>query len=263
MQFRYLARLAAWPSGTTSVVVGSSAYATAGPLTEARLGRQPWLAVNLGQTSADPEVPSLVDTEILATLGVCVQGDVMGEQALVGGPRSGGIGSSQGRGILEIEAPLLAAVGAMTGADGLPIVCSFASSPHPSPYDEQAGPSYILKEYAFKIRCTTTDEYPAPHEFTATGGAGSATLAWTLPAARFDRRQIVLVYAAGATPPTSASGGTPITLATDLATSKTAVLAAGTYSFALFCGYNPTGAASNENYSAQDVGSYRASVVVT
>ena len=132
LQLRYLARLATWPGGTQGLVVGADAFATAGPIPETRVsGRVPLAAFNLGNATPDEERPDLIDQEVLATVIVGVQGDPIGETALVGGSRTGGVGSSNGRGLTEVAVPFLAALGSLTGADGTPIVVSYAGSPEP------------------------------------------------------------------------------------------------------------------------------------
>jgi hypothetical protein len=207
-------------------------------------------------------VPGLIDQEFLGTVLVGVMGDVMGEASLVGGNRTGGSGSSKGAGVSEVTTALVARLGSMTGADGMPIVASHVGSPEPVVLDEQAGPSYLQQRIVLRMRCTSADEFPPPQELVATGGAGSVSLAWALPASRYDLLRMKVRYATGATPPSSAAAGSAVTIA-DLATTASVALAAGTYSFAIFAAYSPATGTGEDVYSSQATGTTRASVTVT
>lgn len=95
--------------------------------------------------------------------------------------------------------------------------------------------------------------YHPPRLFKATGGGGQVSLTWALPPDRFDRLKVVLRRASGATAPTSATDGTGVTLSGDLATSVTdSGLSAGTYSYAIFGGYDETNSTPTtvDNYSS-------------
>lgn len=264
-QLKYLASLARWPGGSASLVVASSSYATAGPIPETRVANAvPLVAFSLGTPTPDDDRPDLIDQEILMTLVVGVQGDPTGESALVGGSRSGGVGASAGRGLAEVAVPLLAALGSLTGADGTPIVVAYSGSPEPVVFDEEAGPAYLQQRFALKVRCTTTDEYPAPSELVVGSPlVGQIPLSWTLSPARFDRYKIRACYASGSTPPATYAAGTAITLASATSTSVTVALAPGTYSVAIFTAYAPFGGASDEFYSDQETGTTRAGIVVS
>jgi hypothetical protein len=89
-------------------------------------------------------------------------------------------------------------------------------------------------------------------------GGGQVRLTWALPPNRYDLRQVVLRRKAGATAPVDQNDGTGIALPSLLPTTFTDTPGAGTWTYALFAGYNETAgydgtmgaATSNERYSA-------------
>lgn len=67
----------------------------------------------------------------------------------------------------------------------------------------------------------------------------TVTLSWTNPSGRFDLHRIIMRRAAGSTAPATVTDGTGVTLGSDLATSVADTgLAAGTYSYSAFAGYD-------------------------
>ena len=84
---------------------------------------------------------------------------------------------------------------------------------------------------------------------TASGG-GAVALTWAIPPDRWDRVNVVLRRAAGATAPSSATAGTSVTLASVLATSVTDTPGAGQFSYALFSGYDRDGDGDVDTHSA-------------
>lgn len=259
---------AVWPEGAGEVVIGNRVYlSTASPEVEERTPVH-WVAIAPGGWTSDPDDPSLGMQDFVVSVITGVAGDPFGEASLIGGARTGdtsnyGKGSTKGRGSLEVESALWSALSLLGPKDGVSAVAALASADAVAAVEDEHGSGSVGRRYVVSCRCTMVDDYPSPQEFVATGGVGQIVCTWALPPSRFDRRQIVLRYASGATPPTSATAGSPATLSGDLATSVTLTLAAGTWSLALFCGYNPNGRSANEHFSPQDLGSYRASVTVT
>lgn len=244
---------------------GGAVIVTDGPTADALKDlRTPFALITIGNSRPDEEHPDLLDTEFEVVVVQQVEGDPLGERILVGGPRpsAGGQGSSRGRGILEIEERVLATCSRLTGADGSPMALAFMGSPPSQRID--TGYMVGARKYGFRAACTRQAEYPAPTNLVATAaGGGAVTLTWTLPAARWDRRLVILRRAAGSTAPASATAGTGVTLsgATAVTVSDTG-LTPGTYSYAVFEAYTETGAAANERFSSQVTGTTR-TVVAT
>ena len=259
------ARVAAapWDTSPSGLIIGSSAYISAGVENDAQLpGRLPFAFLNVGTQTGDLDDAGLVKQEFNLVLVTGVEGHDLGEFNLIGGPsgKTPRSAYSQGRGILEIENGVLAEVKTLTGADGCPILVEHISAAAPQ---WLRGRSVVWRQYVLSAWCTRADEYPAPRQLVATGGSGEIVLAWDLPPSRFDLDSVILRYASGATPPASATAGTGITLASSLATSVTlSGLGAGTYSVAAFAKYIDTNA-NDPKYSDQETGSYRASVSVS
>lgn len=273
-QLAYLLGLATWvdspseyvfgrrPSGVGS---GGAVIVTDGPTADAlKELRTPFALVGIGNSRPDDEHPDLLLTDFSVIVVQQVEGDPLGERALVGGPRplAGGQGSSRGRGILEIEERVLAVACRLTGADGAPMALAGMGSPPSQRID--TGHMVSSRRYDFRAWCTRAAEYPAPTNLVATAaGGGTVNLSWTLPAARWDRRLVILRRAAGSTAPASATAGTGVTLsgATAASVSDTG-LTPGTYSYAVFEAYTETGTAANERFSIQVTGTTR-TVVAT
>jgi hypothetical protein len=268
-QIKWLATRARWAYGTQALVLGESVYATAGIVDDAVKTRFPLCLLNLGAGRPDPDDPDLIEQDFVLALVTLVHGDPMGEQALGGGPRTQGIGDSRGRGLAEVEAPVLDALSRLTGADGCPIIVSESSEAAAAVLNDGAvGTSGVARVYTLTALCTRQEEWQPPSLLVATqvppAGTLSVSLSWAIPPLRYDLRQMVLRRAVGATPPASATDGTPVTLSTVLATSVVdTVPGLGTYSYALFAGYNDAGddGATDDHYSSQVVGTYATAVV--
>jgi hypothetical protein len=273
-QMRYRCWSKVWPGSGGERVVATPIISP-GMTVEELLGAVragPMVAFNAGDDQADEASGALGVAVIPVTIAVQMSNDRTGSGALVGshGARlhsDGAYGqtSSQGRGLLEVEEVVLDAIRQGAGDIGL----SMQARPVGAPMAGSVGGLGIaVREYRIEVRCMSARHYHPPQRLVATGNV----LSWALPPDRFDRYKIVLRYASGATAPTGPTAGSPITLASDLATSVdvTGTLAAGTYSFALFAAYDETrdvvlGQTLSEaqRHSSQEVGSYRNSVAVT
>jgi len=261
-QLRKELRELRWPTGTADLVFGDTAEIVSSLDLPEVPERTPYALLSLGSQVPDRSDPDLLEQEGVLTLAVARAGDPYGTAAVLGGPQTQGVGRSEGKALLDVERVTLAHVGRLTGADGLPIMVSEASGTDVEAYSEDV--QHARRRYLLSVVCSRADEYRPPRNFVATGGVGQVALSWLLPTQDYGLNEIVVRYAAGATAPASYSAGTPVTLSSALATSVTVSgLAAGTYSFAIFAGYSETGAASNEFYSSQVLGTTRLSVTVT
>jgi len=259
LQVRKSIQDATWDTAPNEKIVGSSVYITAGVEDDAHLpSRLPFALLNLGDFTPDEDDPSLITQSMVMILVTSVGGHDMNEHSIVGGPGRHP-GSSDGRGILELEAAILPDVEAMTGADGTPIQVSLGSGPGPQWLREN---SVVWKTYDLSAICTREDEFPPPSRFVATGGSGEVVMTWDLPASRYDLDSIILRYNATATAPTSETAGTSVPIVGSFPTGHTISLAADDYSFALFAKYidaNPPDA----QFSSQVTGTKRESVTVS
>lgn len=262
-QLRYLLRARKWSGGSTPYVFSPrSVRVTIGPQEDALREMPPPLClIRPDVAESDPkydEQPDLVRATVILRLVASVMGDEVGENALLGANRVDGIYGSKNRGLFEIEEEMFGAVNLLNEIGGIKIAGREKGAVL-AEVDPQLG--YVcFRDYSFELWCTKNRFYHGPTRMVATGGVGSVALTWTLPPDRFDRNTMYLRRAAGATPPATVTDGTGVTLSGALATSVSDVIAAGTYSYSLFCGYDDFEDDTVRSYSAPVS---KASVVVT
>lgn len=230
-QLAYLAKARVWPDGTGEKVLGDCVITAATDEDTFGILRAPYLLINVGESPADRTLPDFYLQAFSLALGVIVEGDRFGQSAIIGGARSGGQGASAGRGLLEVEEEILAAVAELTGANGVNAACAYKSGIAAGIIQ---GRGYVAQR-AYRIECSATAAryYHPPQNLAKSGN----TVSWTLPPDRWDRYQIILRKASGSTPPASATAGTGVTLGSNLATSVTDATT-GTWTYAIFCAYD-------------------------
>ena len=123
-QLQYLIRARKWTGSASSVFHTDSVKITPAPRESVvETAIMPACLIRpLGATS-DPEAaeePDLLDQEIAFTLAISHTGDSWGEYPLMGGQRTGQT-DSDGRGLLEVEEELLAAIELLNTDDGVVI----------------------------------------------------------------------------------------------------------------------------------------------
>jgi hypothetical protein len=187
---------------------------------------------------SDPEhneEPDYLQQNFEMTIIAKVHGGRTSENPIIGAYRESTT-TSAGRGILELEEELFNAVEKLNTVDGVVIQhTATGASLTELIADEMA---IVYRDYQFTAWLTADRYYHPGREFSATGGSGSASLTWSLPPDRYDRYRMRLVRKSGAVAPTSVTDGTELTLSTNLATSHTDTVAAGTYSYSLFASYD-------------------------
>lgn len=116
---------AIWPAGE---VVFSGVHATTGVAADAfvRLSL-PAALIALGASTPDEEEPGLQRQEFLVTVCQASAGDGLGEGVLLGANRTGGAGSSRGKGLAEIEERLKTTLQKLGPAGGVRLVFASAS----------------------------------------------------------------------------------------------------------------------------------------
>jgi hypothetical protein len=223
----------------------------------------PFVVLVPGDDRPDVEQPELRVATIQVNVVVTHEGGYYREPVIVGDHRSGGYGSSKGRGLLELCREIevsLQYVGPASGFDQQGEFYGFASA------QKIEGVIGATRKYGtFSAHVTTHDYYPPPSRIAAVNaGGGATTVSWSLPYQRFDLYKIVLRRASGSTPPPTVSDGTGVTLATDLATSVLDTPGAGTWSYSVFAGYDESGESTKafaDGYSELELGSYLTKVV--
>lgn len=252
---------AVWPSGTQGRLFPPDSVAICTPEQIPLAVRElstPFALIIPGTSTADDEEPFLERSTFDV---IVVQHEEGGGEldfaALVGGIRGGGVGESEGRGVLEIIARVKAELGQLTGADGAPAIARYSGAP-------AAAKASGTEQYAcaqrisVDIRSTAAPSYEPPHRLSLSdAGAHAIAASWVLPPARYDRRRVVVVWKAGATAPTSITDGTEVSVAAT-ATSVTFAPtgAAGTFSVAVFETYDETGGGTDEVTAPQKADAY-------
>lgn len=274
-QIQFALRTRRWQGdGAAELVFHYASVRVTGGLTTEQFARMtpPTAYIVPGALRADTDLHGLSDGSF--AVRVTAQNvDPVGESVLIGGNRTGGQGSSGGRGLLEIEAEVLATIEHLNRVIGFKMTGGFDGAPEVA-YDGEL--AYIASRVGtFTTECTRAPYYHPPQRLVATaGGSGTVVLAWANPPERFDfhdtltpaweaaRGSLILRRASGSTPPASATAGDGVTLAGAFSTGVTDSPGAGTWSYALFAAYDETGSGTAERYSDQETGTTR-TVVAT
>lgn len=274
-QLQFLLRRRAWPDGAGQAVFSPHSVIVTNAIRAAVLGsaevNAPIVMLAPASGRADPEFHDLREQTIRVVL-LSWDEDDTGEKVLLGAHRTGGAGSSVGRGILEVEEQVLAAVEEFNNTLGLRLDGGFVGA---LDVDYRDDLRHASRAYDFTGMLSRAAYFHAPMRLVATpvGSGGQVSLSWANPPNRFDfhdaltgpvmaaRGGIRLRRASGSTAPTSATAGTAVTLASDFATSVTDTPGPGTWSYAVFAAYDETGAGSDERYSDQETGTTRLGVV--
>jgi len=165
--------------------------------------------------SSDPahdEEPDLIMQNINVRLTVTVPGDPIGEYSLIGGGRQGQ-SDSRGRGLLEVEEEILAAIAELNTIDGI-VIYNRAKSEAQAELDDNDRYT-ALRAYSFEALTTASRFYHPVITFVAAdaAAAGDADLTWIPSPARFDSRGVRILRVAGAVPTLDpADGGAVVVL---------------------------------------------------
>lgn len=232
-QVRKIIREVRWPGGSADLVVGLNVFITEGATSEQDVPSvSPFVFITAGPTEAHPKEPGVLTIDVVVTICASVAGDPLGQAAIVGGVRLD-TGKSAGRGVLEVESPILTRLQQLTGADGTPVVLSLVSG---TPTTQLGNRTVAQRTWTVRVLCTVEPEYDPPRNLvTAAGAAGHAVLTWKNPPDRFDFRRVLLVRKAGATPPASVTDGT-VVYTGELETFDDAC-GAGQFSWTIFAAY--------------------------
>lgn len=263
-QIEYLLKSLTWPDSPSESVFGTRVAVTAQrsghvgglagatvPPAEAFLSERtgPFAIVRAADSVPQGRGPEIARFSVEAF--VRGLGTTQMRNSVVGGSRgASGAGSSTGRGALELEEVVRSRFNWVTASDyGIQARVVAASTVRAF----EAQPEWSVIPLELEVHNVVADRYyDPPYRLLATGGSGQVVLAWSLPPDRFDRLSVILRRAAGATAPTTVAGGTGVTLASALATTKTDTVAAGTYSYSLFAAYDETNSTPTtaDRYSA-------------
>lgn len=258
-EIRTTLQAAAWASGAKEKVLGTSVYIRADLGDDQAPDSVPFALLEVGTSTPDADDASgLEEQDFVMVLAQAAEGDPQGQKTVIGGGRSVDEGSSQGRGLLELQTPLLAAAGKMTGADGAALTVRASGAATTARID---GNAVTTRAYTLSCWCHVAETYEAPQNLTAGDNAdGTSALAWTAPSARHDFVEVMVRVAAGATAPASETAGTLVY--SGKGTSFTHASGTGQKSYSIFAGYSNVEGTESQSYSSQVTGSTR-TVTVT
>lgn len=247
-QIRYKLDALTWGEGANEPVLGGGAIITAGLPSEYidHMG-SPFVVLNVGGGQVHDEEAELIPDQQFSLSIVMHSQDSHGVLTLIGGNRPSGPGSSENRGLLEIEEVVINEVEQVMGIGGTTIRMVSAYDAAADQLDN--GVYFGARTYTLSCACTRFRYYHPPRNLSISG----TTLSWALPPDRYDRYNIVVRESASSTPPASVTDGTPVALGSLLATSVDVGAGSGR-SWAVFAGYDETGSSSAERYSLQEPG---------
>jgi hypothetical protein len=243
-QIRQVLAEATWPESPNDLVFGDRlSFVLAGIPDEDELpGAFPFVLVNIGGGTGDPDDPNLFE-QVFDVLTVAdVSGGRMGEQALVGGAKSS-LGSSANRGVLELNDRVRDALQNLRGVDGAALQLNSTSAG--SPVRLGRGRHLAIGESSFAGWVTAAPSYTNPTRLTKVGS--DWTWLGSQCSARFDFIQYRLGYVDGATPATSPDGLDVVVYTGTAALATVAPVAGKSYS--IFADYGIRGGSAIEGSS--------------
>jgi hypothetical protein len=209
----------------------------------------PAVILQPGQSQADDNDPSLYELDLTAYLFVFHAGDDFGEAALMGAHRSS-IGTAQGRGLLEVQTEVLAAISRMGAKDNVYVrnVASGVSRP------ESTEQGYLLaRSLNFKALVGVEPIYSKPNSFTAVQVGDDVVLTWTAPDAdetNGDLTNYEIRKISGSVHGAYETDGDAIALGAPLDVTVTdSAPGAGTYTYSVFAEYADEGGSIVQHYS--------------
>lgn len=225
-----------WPSGAAELVFGAAVYASHEQAREALAkSSRPFAIVTIGRSERDEECPTLFRGTLYVDIYVWNPQGWVGESGVLGANRTGGVGSSKGRGLAEIEEVLLA-IGRSSEDDRVrPGRLFRAAEPVAEIPDTHGG---VTRRYELEVWATAADTYPdAVFLHGVDLGGGQVRLNFERPGSRSDYSALILRRASGSTPPASATDGTGVTITSESSGTHVDAPGAGTWAYALFGRY--------------------------
>lgn len=205
LQIQSLLEAAVWPTGNAELVFGAQGQSVAvfaGEPTPSDIPPGfPWCLVGVDDGAHDTDHPEFIEQGFTLITGVEVAGDPLGEFSMVGSSVSD-LGSSAGRGVLEVTERVRTAVQDLTGIDGAKILLSASTTGSPAPLGP--GRHLALGALSLTALCTSALHYAAPQEIAEAADAWS----WegSQCSSRWDFNQYRLVRKTGSAPQTPSDG---------------------------------------------------------
>lgn len=251
-QIRHLLAAATWPQSPGDLVFGDRlAFVLAGLPEEDELpGAFPFVLVNIGTGTADPDEPDLMEQTFDVLTVADVPGGRMGEQALIGGAKSQN-GTSANRGILELNDRVRDVLKDLRGADGAAL--QLRATAAGAPVRLGRGRHLAVGESTFTGWVTAAPSYTPPSRLNKSG----SNWTWTGGpcSSRFDFIRYRLGYVAGSTPAQTpdAAGFTVVYTGT---TAAVTVAPVSSKAYSVFADYGTRGTVIEGSSDGREVGAF-------
>jgi len=254
LRFLLLARL--WEGSGSAVFQGNSVVISVAPDEMAIASLiSPIAIIRPMGAQSDPmhdEEPDLILQSVAVRLSTTVPGDALGQFALIGGGRQGQT-ESRGRGLLEVEEELFAAIAELNTINGVVIYSRAKSETDAELDDNDRYTAY--RSYMFEIGATESRFYHPVLGFTASDGtSGDADLAWTPAPTRYDSTGVRILRVSGATPTTNPADGSATVVLSGAAFPSPAGAhqdspGVGQFSYTIWVTYDEWGSGTTERFS--------------
>jgi len=227
-----------WPAGTQSLVFGSNGRVKiyAGSPTEDQIPNAfPFCLVGINSGTPDPEQHGFLSQQFTVTAAALVAGDPMGEFAVSGGGTAD-VGSSAGKGVMELAERIRNSLKDVIGVDGVKIRMNLSSTETPV---NLSGRHLVTNDTIVTMRCTSDLYYAPPQQLKLTGST------WTWQGAdhcrgRHDFVSYALAYVTSGTDP-AADWADHTQVETSVATETINHTAVPGRRYAIFAEYNRHG----------------------
>ena len=239
-QIKYILKAMVWPVSPAKPVFGF-VLATAAPKElPSQLGSMlPFAIIQVEDGDPDGSSPALSTDRWTIGVTQSNHGDPMGQTGLLGGMRAAG--TSEGKGILEIEEELGQTISTLLGDCGLRFG-GWVKGKLRATVDPNLG--YVsFRSYRFETKVTMTRGYHDVYALTATdvGSGDEATLAWKAAPDRWDWLNYTIRRTASTSttpPPTITDGVLAATITTRTTTTYTDDPGGGDYAWSIFTQYD-------------------------
>lgn len=244
-----------WPDGSGQVVFGSQEgrvlVFAEGPPDPSQLSPAfPFALVIVEEGTFDEDDPTLIASQGFSVIVAAqVAGDPYGEVALIGGAQAN-LGTSPGKGVLELSERARAAVQDLVGSDGAKVILSGTATSRPGLI---SGKHCAFADVRLTATCTSALAFAAPQQLV-NSGVGQ-TWQGAHCSDRFDFVQYRMGWKAGSTPAETPAETTAIVYTGATAAASITTTSSRTYS--VFADYNKRGGSTVENSSSGSrVGAY-------
>lgn len=200
-----------------------------------------------GYGRVDDSRPGLVEQDIVVQITTFVAGDMYGERPLIGANRESKT-SHGGRGLLEVETEMLAAIEHLDASGQFGITLQH-TSPALAQYDETTG-YHTWVEHTFRAFLTTARVHQEPREVSASESGGTVTVSWTAPDDTTNLVGYIVRRASGAIPVAYPDEGTDV--AWSAGTSVTDTPGSGAWTYSVFAAYDDLGGSVEHHVSDYD-----------